>query len=109
MELSQSKPTELAATTLTSLPKSISYTDLIGKTIIDSSGNIYPSNSALGQTNKPTLGTTSNKFYGLNLKNPEIKEIIIIGELLEKIMFVSKHRVMRELFKKDSRISCKYD
>ncbi|KAF0246767.1 MAG: hypothetical protein FD167_3441, partial [bacterium] len=64
------------ATTATSLVKALSagttYVDLIGKTIIDSSGNIYPSNSGLAQTTKPSLGLSTNKFYGLLLNNLEV-------------------------------------
>ncbi len=47
------------------LPKSQGYIDLLGKTIIDSAGNIYPSNSALSSNILPSLGTYTNRFYGI--------------------------------------------
>ncbi len=51
----------------TSLPQGIAYVDFIGKTIIDSYGNVYPSNSGLAPPVKPTIGTTTNPYYGLYL------------------------------------------
>ncbi len=68
--------------TVNSLSKGTTYIDLIGKTIIDSSGNIYPSSSALAQTNKPSLGTTTNKYYGLYLNNFSISTVGDINTVL---------------------------
>ena len=55
-----------------SLPKGVTYIDLIGKTIIDSNGKIYPSNAGLALSSKPSLGTYTNKFYGLFVRDFEV-------------------------------------
>ncbi|MBI2133370.1 nucleotidyltransferase domain-containing protein [Candidatus Woesearchaeota archaeon] len=44
------------------------------------------------------------KFYSLNTKYSEIRDIIIITELLNKILFLGKHRVMANLFSNDDRV-----
>ena len=64
--------TASSAAIANSLAGGATYVDLIGKTIIDSNGNVYPSGAALAQTNKPSLGTSSNRYYGLLLNNFKI-------------------------------------
>ena len=67
--------TPTAASIISSLSAGTTYVDLIGNTIIDSNGNIYPSGSALAKTDKPTLGTTTSKYYGLNLYQFSIDKV----------------------------------
>ncbi len=67
--------TASSAIIATSLASGITYIDLIGKTIIDSNGNIYPSSAALAATNPPTLGTTTNKYNALYLKNFNVTSV----------------------------------
>lgn len=56
-----------SAAPLASLVKGTTFTDLIGKTIIDSSGNVYPQQSLAS-----SLGTYTNRFYGLYLNRFEV-------------------------------------
>ncbi len=46
----------------------------------------------------------SLKYYYLNGKNTEIKDIIIITEIMRKQEFMSRERMIARLFKPDSRI-----
>ncbi len=73
-QVQTSQPTSAASApvVVTSLPKGVTYIDLIGKTIIDSNGKIYPSNAGLALTDKPSLGTYTNKFYGLFVRDFEV-------------------------------------
>ena len=75
--LPASQPTSLTsntptttALTVTGLAAGTKFVDLIGSnTIIDSFGNIYPSGASQTQTNKPTLGTPSRKYFGIYANN----------------------------------------
>lgn len=44
------------------------------------------------------------RFYALNKKNPQIKDIITITELTRKTEFLNKHKIIAQVFKGDSRI-----
>ncbi|MBU2633979.1 MAG: nucleotidyltransferase domain-containing protein [Nanoarchaeota archaeon] len=44
------------------------------------------------------------KFHSLNLKNPQIKDYIIIIEFLRKIGFLLKYKKLAHIFNKDDRI-----
>ncbi|MEA2004184.1 MAG: nucleotidyltransferase domain-containing protein [archaeon] len=46
----------------------------------------------------------SIRFYSLNLKYSQIKEIIAIAELDKKTQFYQKHRAISHIFKDDERI-----
>lgn len=41
-----------------------------------------------------------NKYFFLNEKNPELKEILKIVEIQKKIEFINKNNILRDLFKK---------
>src|SRR3989344_3511967 len=44
------------------------------------------------------------RYYRLNLENTEIKDIINIVELLQKIQFFTRHRTLAHVFRQDERI-----
>lgn len=44
------------------------------------------------------------KYFRLNQKNTEIKEMLVIAELIKKINFMKKHRKLANVFRKDERI-----
>ena len=44
------------------------------------------------------------KFYSLNKKNPQIKDILIITELTRNIQFCNKHKIISQIFREDDRI-----
>ncbi|MBI4155276.1 nucleotidyltransferase domain-containing protein [Candidatus Woesearchaeota archaeon] len=44
------------------------------------------------------------KFFGLNLLNPEIKDVLTITEIDRKIEFLRKHRKIANIFNKDHRV-----
>ncbi len=44
------------------------------------------------------------KNYSLNLKNKDLKDVIILVEILKKLEFLKKHRLLKEIFNGDNRI-----
>ena len=48
--------------------------------------------------------TGNIRFYSLNLKHPDIRNILAITELMKKIEFFRRHRTLSELFRRDDRI-----
>ncbi|MBI5398359.1 nucleotidyltransferase domain-containing protein [Candidatus Woesearchaeota archaeon] len=44
------------------------------------------------------------KYYHLNLANPQIKDFLLITELLQKIEFAARHPKIAHIFKQDTRI-----
>ena len=44
------------------------------------------------------------KHYGLNLENTEIRDIIVVAEIIRKVELMSKNRKLAHLFRHDDRI-----
>lgn len=44
------------------------------------------------------------KYYGLNLRNTLMKDILTLTEITAKLHFLSQHRVLAHIFQNDSRI-----
>ncbi len=44
------------------------------------------------------------KFYSLNLKNPNIKDILAVTELNTKTLFLGKYKTLAHIFREDTRM-----
>lgn len=78
--------------------------ELIGKVSM-SPKNIALTLERLEKENILEVNKKGNmKFYGLNYKNPEVKDIIILTEITNKSYFLKKNRKIAHIFEDEDRV-----
>jgi hypothetical protein len=60
---------QVSSIVITSLPANTTFISLLGNTVIDSLGDVYPSSGALSSNSKPSLGISGNRYYGIYANN----------------------------------------
>lgn len=78
--------------------------ELIGKVKMSQKGIALALEELEGMHILKSRKEGSLKHYGLNLGNTEAKDILAITEIMKKVEFMSKHRKLAYIFKRDDRI-----